>query len=231
PLSSQTLGPHPGRDLVGLVGDDVGVDDRTLGVDGDRKAGFDPADLGDRGDRAARAHARLDPPGGDAVHRLVRREPVEQAPVALARGVLVVGVPAHGQPAGPWPWRTRSASVSATATGSGSLAAAASARVLPPVSTMAPSRWAAAAPARSTSTRSPTTSARPWPRRSSAVRYSHASGLPTLRAVRPVAYSTAATIVPVPGHGPSGMGKVASRPAASRSAPRSPACVATRRSS
>ena len=58
------------------------------------------------------------------------------------------------------------------------------------------------------------------------------SGLPiTIEALRPTAVSTAASTAPVPGHGPSGIGKTASRVAPIRSAPRRTAWVATLSSS
>src|ERR1019366_1234131 len=119
---------------------------------------------------------------------------------------------------------------SAIATGAGSVAACACGRVAAPVSTIAPSMPAAAAPARSESSRSPIISDRPGPRRSSAVSNSCASGFPTLRALRSVAYSIAATIAPVPGQGPLRVGKLRSRPVASISAPSSTARVAIRSS-
>ena len=62
------------------------------------------------------------------------------------------------------------------------------------------------------------------------MRKSWGSGLPTERASAPVAASTAATTEPVAGHGPSGIGKVASRLVHHTSAPRSAACTAPRSS-
>ena len=58
------------------------------------------------------------------------------------------------------------------------------------------------------------------------MRKSWGSGLPTERACMPVAYSTAATTAPVAGHGPSGIGKVASRLVHHNAAPFSAAWTA-----
>ena len=84
----------------------------------------------------------------------------------------------------------------------------------------------------SISSRSPTARQRPSPSRSRAASYIAGSGLPATRsAVRPAAVSIAASTAPVAGHGPSGIGNVASRVAPISSAPRSTAWVAIRSSS
>ena len=62
------------------------------------------------------------------------------------------------------------------------------------------------------------------------MRNSCGSGLPTLRAVAPLPASMAATMGPVAGQAPSGIGKVRSRPAHTTAAPRSAARIALRSS-
>src|SRR5437763_82964 len=71
-------GPAPSAhgllDGLGPVGDHVGVHDRPVGVDRDREPGVGAAHLGDRRDRPAGSHARLDAAGGNPVNPIDLRE-------------------------------------------------------------------------------------------------------------------------------------------------------------
>ena len=195
---------------------DVGVDDRALGVDRDRQSRLRAAHLGDRRDRAAGAHPRLHPAGGDAVHAVELGESVQQAPVALLGGVLVVGL--SGASAARAPVRARVGGHGHRPRRRrggcrlGGRTAAQHERGVQPGRSGGGHVGVEPVADHQRAPRRPGGRAR--------CGRGAARACPRSRRVRPEAVSTAASSAPVPGQGPSGIGSVGSRPVASRSAPR-----------
>ena len=168
--------------------------------------------------------------GDDRLHlpTLRRQARLDRRPIVLDGDPVIRGSP-YGRSLRAGNGFTRARALrakSATWVGGGSARLGLLARA-PPVSTSAESIPARRAPATSISRRSPTARMRPGPRRSRAASYIGRLGLADDgSACGRLAVSTPASTAPVPGHGPSGIGKVASRVAPISSAPRRTAWVA-----
>ena len=224
----EALGAQPLRHLLGAVGDHVGVDHRPVRVDRDRRGRSPPGAPwrsvrpGARSPSAASTRPpwpRDAPPRGRPGGRAAGGSPCSSCACGASGGGAGASSPA---PAGQRLGDVRGRGSPPSAVGRAGRGAREHERGVHP----------GAPRARDVDLEPVADGERaPGPSRSRAASYIGGSGLPTIRSAgRPAAVSTAASTAPVPGHGPSGIGKVGSRLAPISSAPRSTAWVAIRSS-